>query len=97
MALAKDKWPPGKGKPAHAANPGKGPKAIPPGQIKRYTRGAKLPPGLDYRYIDDLTGWRLPPPGPGYRYVRVDNEVLRVTRDTLVVMEALGIVSDLFN
>ena len=33
-------------------------KAVPPGQIKRYTRGQKLPDDLSFDYIDDLGNWK---------------------------------------
>lgn len=72
----------------------KKPGAMPPGQYKkRYTRGDKLPKG--YVWIDDYDRWRLPPLAPGQGYVRYDNEVYRVVRDTATVIEAIGIVSDL--
>lgn len=76
-------------------HPGKGPKIIPPGQIKRYTRGAKLPGNLKYKDIVDLSKWKLSDPGKGYRYIQVDKDVLKVTKDLSTVIEAVGIVSDL--
>ena len=75
--------------------PGKGPKAVPPGQVKRYTRGAKLPSDLDWKDIGDLDDWDLPKPGKGNRYIRVDNEILEVTEDLNTVVDAVGIVDDL--
>ncbi|MCA0870110.1 hypothetical protein LCL97_04705 [Seohaeicola saemankumensis] len=75
--------------------PGQGPKAIPPGQIKRYTRGAKLPGDLRYTDIGDLSKWKLKPPGKGNRYIRVDDEILEVTDDLSTVVDAVGIVGDL--
>ena len=77
------------------STPGKGPKTIPPGQIKRYTRGAKLPSDLVFVDILDLSKWKLKPPGKGNRYIRVNDQVLKVTRDLSTVVEAVGIVSDL--
>ena len=73
---------------------GKG-KAIPPGQVKRYTRGSKLPGDLNFKDIDDLSKWKLKPLNKGEKYIRVDNEVLRVAEDTQTVIEAVGIVDDL--
>ncbi|NOD87200.1 MULTISPECIES: hypothetical protein [unclassified Ruegeria] len=72
-------------------------KAVPPGQIKRYTRGQKLPDDLRFDYIDDLDNWKLKPLGPGQRYIRVDDEILSISDDTKTVIEAVGIVSDLAN
>lgn len=96
MADAKDK--PGKAKGhgnSQKSNPGKGPKTIPPGQIKRYTRGAKLPSDLVFQDISDLSKWKLKPPGKGNRYIRVDDQILEVTRDLSTVVDAVGIVGDL--
>jgi len=95
------KAPPGQsGKlvPSVGTPPGlaKKPLNMPPGQAKKiYRAGEHLPNG--YTWIDDLGRWRLPPLRPGEGYVRYDNEVYRVARDTAVVLEALGIVSDLLN
>ncbi|NOD63507.1 MULTISPECIES: hypothetical protein [unclassified Ruegeria] len=72
-------------------------KAVPPGQIKRYTRGQKLPDDLRFDYIDDLDNWKLKPLGPGQRYIRVDDEILSISDDTKTVIEAVGIVGDLAN
>jgi len=71
------------------------PKSIPPGQIKRYTRGTPLPGNIGYTDILDLSRWRLDTPGRGEKYVRVNNDVYRVMRDSNTVVEAVGIVSDL--
>ncbi|WP_171105891.1 MULTISPECIES: hypothetical protein [unclassified Ruegeria] len=77
--------------------PGKGPEAVPPGQIKRYTRGAKLPSDLEFEDIGDLSKWKLGEPGKGNRYILVDGEVLEVTNDLSTVVDAVGIVGDLLN
>ena len=78
--------------PGLAKKPGQ----MPPGQYKkRYNVGQPLPRG--YYRIDDLNGWRLPPPRHGEAYVRIDGEVYRIVRDTAVVLETMGIVADLFN
>lgn len=72
-----------------------GPKAIPPGQIKRYTRGAKLPGDLHFDYIDDLSKWKLKPLPPGQRYIRIDDEIVSIYEDSRTVIDAIGIVGDL--
>ena len=99
VALAKDKpahaQGGGKGNKAKVDNPGKGPKTVPPGQIKRYTRGAKLPADLGWEEIGDLSNWKLPPPGKGNKYIKVDNEILKIAEDTQTVIDAVGIVGDL--
>jgi Ni/Co efflux regulator RcnB len=83
--------------PGHAVGEkGKGGgKVVPPGQVKRYTRGSKLPVDLKFTDIDDLSNWKLKPLAKGEKYIRVDNEVLRVAEDTQTVIEAVGIVDDL--
>lgn len=68
-----------------AGNSGK----IPPGQIKRYTRGAKLPADLDYVRITDLSRYKLPKPGRGQSYVIID--------DSNTVVDTIGIVADWLN
>ena len=74
---------------------GSGVKPVPPGQIKRYTRGAKLPTDLVYVDIGDLSKWKLDPLKAGEKYIRVDNEVLKIAEDTQTVIDAVGVVSDL--
>ena len=96
VAAAKDKGGKPKGKKVKVeGKPGKGAKTIPPGQIKRYTRGAKLPSDLNYVSIDDLSKWKLKSPGNGNRYIRVDDEILEVSKDLSTVVDAVGIVGDL--
>ncbi len=94
MTMAKDKVGQGKGNKVKIDKPGKG-KAIPPGQIKRYTRGAKLPTDLKWEDIGDMDKWNLKAPGKGNRYIRVDDEILEVTDDLSTVVDAVGIVGDL--
>jgi Ni/Co efflux regulator RcnB len=68
---------------------------VPPGQIKRYTRGAKLPAEVDWEDNGDLSNWKLPPPGKGNKYIKVENEILKIAEDTQTVIDAVGIVGDL--
>lgn len=74
---------------------GSGVKPVPPGQVKRYTRGAKLPSDLDFVDIGDLSKWKLEPLKKGEKYIRVDNDVLKIAEDTQTVIDAVGIVDDL--
>jgi Ni/Co efflux regulator RcnB len=88
----------GKGKPESSIlekNKGNNGKVVPPGQVKRYTRGSKLPGDLKFKNMDDLSKWKLKPLKAGEKYIRVDNEVLKVAEDTQTVIEAVGIVDDL--
>ena len=71
-------------------------KAVPPGQIKRYTRGAKLPGDVGYKSISDLSKWKMKPLGSGEKYIRVDDEILRVS-DTMKVLAVVGLASELAN
>ncbi len=96
LALAKDKGGKPKGNKVQVdGKPGKGPKTIPPGQVKKYTRGAKLSGDLKYTDIGDLSKWNLKEPGNGNRYIRVDDEILEVSEDLSTVVDAVGIVGDL--
>lgn len=74
----------------------KGAKNVPPGQIKRYTRGAKLPGDVRYDSISDLSKWKMGPLGAGEKYIKVDNEILKVS-DTMKVLGVVGLVSELLN
>lgn len=87
------KVPPGKvaGTPPGLA---KKPGGMPPGQYRKIYRQGETLPGA-YVWITEYDRWRLPPRAPGQGYARYDNEVYRVARDTAVVLEAIGIVSDL--
>ena len=94
-ALAQGKSDKAKPNKGNAEKMVQGKKPVPPGQIKRYTRGAKLPADVDYVEIDDLSKWKLDPPGQGNKYIKVDNEILKVTEDVQTVVDAVGIVDDL--
>ncbi|WP_108259126.1 hypothetical protein [Mangrovicoccus ximenensis] len=72
----------------------KKPAGLPPGQLRKVYRHGDVLPG-DLVWITDYDKWRLPPLLPGQGYARYDGEVYRVARDTAVVLEAIGIVSDL--
>lgn len=87
--------------PGLAGKPGQ----MPPGQYKKLRGSADHDRDRDrerehaYRdrwvYLDDVDRYRLPPLPAGQAYVRVDDRILRVIRDTAVVIEAMGIVSNL--
>lgn len=91
-----DKSGPGKSYKASKGNNGRGwgVGQIPPGHLKKmYRNGDRLPDG--YIVIDDYDRYGLPRPRDGERYVRLDNDVYRVARDTQTVVEAIGILDRL--
>ena len=72
---------------------------VPPGQAKKWQIGAPLPRGIDYIVLDEDT-WRslgLRQPADGTRYVRVDNQVLRMNQATREVLEAIAAVGRVLN
>jgi Ni/Co efflux regulator RcnB len=95
-------------KPQHCP-PGLAKKAVPcvpPGQVGKsarrdddrdWDRGDYI--GDDYVLIprDEWERLALRDYDDGSSYVRVDNQILRVVRDTLTVIEAVGIVGNLLN
>ncbi|MBO9449497.1 hypothetical protein J7426_04465 [Tropicibacter sp. R16_0] len=95
LADAKDKGKSNKGGNKVKLDKGNKGVKVPPGQIKRYTRGAKLPGDLNLDYIDDLSKWKLKPLPKGQRYVKVGDEILSISDDTKTVIDAVGIVGDL--
>lgn len=71
---------------------------VPPGQVgKTWTEGETLEG--DYIVIprEIWEQWHLPDLLPEEDYVQIDGEVLRVLRETLVVLEAIGILDRLLN
>jgi Ni/Co efflux regulator RcnB len=90
---------PGRGHKSNDGHPGRGwgVGEVPPGHAKRYSyaTGDRLP--RDGWIIIDPYRYRLPPLRPGEAYVRTDNQIFRIARDTATVIEALGIVSDWLN
>ena len=57
---------------------------MPPGQAKKWHRGHPLPRALPITLPYDLV-YRLPPPPPRHRYVRVGGDVLLLSIVRLVV------------
>ncbi|AZL60889.1 excinuclease ABC subunit A [Tabrizicola piscis] len=76
----------------------KNPPCVPPGQVgKSWNRGDRI--RGDYAWIprEDWRRWNLRDYRDGSTYLRVDNHILRVVRDTLVVIEAVRIIDDALN
>ena len=62
---------------------------LPPGQAKKWRRGAPLPVGLQYHDLPYELLHRLPPPPPNYRYVQVAGDVLMIAIGTSMVVDAI--------
>lgn len=65
---------------------------VPPGQAMKWQLGQRLPIDTPWYEVRDWDRFGLPEPMDGSRYVRVDNEILRVAIATGIVLEALGII-----
>jgi hypothetical protein len=100
----------GKGGQAGKLNAGKGAVGCPPGLAKKDP--ACIPPGQARKALqqgDFVEGyfirlprekWEaldLPDPGDDSIYLQVDNQVLRVARDTYIVLEAVRILGRVLN
>ncbi|GHH48582.1 MULTISPECIES: RcnB family protein [Gammaproteobacteria] len=65
---------------------GKGP---PPGQVKRWQKGDRLP--RDHRgvYVSDYARYGLKPPPPGHQWRRVDNDYVLVAVATGIIASVI--------
>ncbi len=81
------------GMPPGLAKKGK----IPPGHAKRWSVGQRLPGDITYVVIHDPGRYRLPRIDHDEMWVRVDGDVLKVARASLLVLAAAGAVADLVN
>lgn len=86
--------------PAFAGNakdcpPGLAKKAVPcvpPGQAMKWRLGERLPISTPWYEVRDWDRFGLTEPVDGSRYVRVDNDILRVAIASGIVLEALGVI-----
>ena len=62
---------------------------LPPGQAKKWQRGAPLPPDLRVWGLPPDLYRRLPPPPEGHRYVRVASDILMIAIGTQMVVDAI--------
>jgi len=62
---------------------------MPPGQAKRWQIGAPLPAGVVYYSLPPALVVQLTPPPAGYRYVRVDSDILMIGIGTSMVAAAI--------
>ena len=64
---------------------------VPPRQAKTWALGDKLPTNVAWYEVRDWELYGLPEPIAGSRYIRIDNDVLRVAIATGVVLDYLGV------
>ena len=65
---------------------------VPPGQAAKWTIGERLPISTPWYMVTDWERFGLPEPLDGSRYVRVDDQILRVAIATGIVLEAVGLI-----
>jgi Ni/Co efflux regulator RcnB len=62
---------------------------MPPGQAKRWHVGERLPRDVVFYDLPPSLVVRLTPPPMGYRYVRVDSDIVMLAVGTGLVAEAI--------
>jgi Ni/Co efflux regulator RcnB len=71
---------------------------LPPGQAKKlWGVGQPLPPNIVYYPLPQPLMLQLAPPPPGYDYVRIDDDIVLMRRDTRLVSEIISNLSQLMN
>lgn len=66
---------------------------LPPGQAKKYRVGERLPAGVRWSPVPHDLLVMLTPPPRGYRYVKVDRDVLLIGEATKKVIDAVELLS----
>jgi hypothetical protein len=68
---------------------------LPPGQAKkRYVVGQPLPPVVVVQPLPPVLVTRLGPPAPGYEYVVVDGDIVKLAVGTQLVVDAIHAIFD---
>jgi Ni/Co efflux regulator RcnB len=62
---------------------------MPPGQAKKWRVGRPLPRDVVYYQVPQDLVVRLGPPPSGHRYVRVGSDILLLTTNQAIVVDAL--------
>jgi Ni/Co efflux regulator RcnB len=62
---------------------------LPPGQAKKWHVGQRVPADVVYYELPPAVIVQLPPPSPGYRYVRVASDILLIAVGTSMVVDAI--------
>jgi hypothetical protein len=63
---------------------------VPPGQVRTWQIGERIPGTTPWFELRDYDRYDLPAPPDGSRYVRIDNDLVRVAIATGVIVEYLG-------
>jgi Ni/Co efflux regulator RcnB len=67
----------------------KGNGCMPPGQAKKWRKGHALPQGIAYYDLPPDLIYRMPPPPPRHRYVRVGPDILLLSTGSGIVVDAI--------
>ena len=67
----------------------KGNGCMPPGQAKKWRKGQPLPQGVAYYELPQDLVYRMPPPPPRHRYVRVGSDILLLSIGSGIVVDAI--------
>ncbi len=67
----------------------KGNGCLPPGQAKKWRKGQPLPQGVAYYELPADLVYRMPPPPPRHRYVRVGSDILLLSIGSGIVVDAM--------
>ena len=67
----------------------KGNGCLPPGQAKKWRKGQPLPYGVTYYELPRDLVYRMPPPPPRHRYVRVGPDILLLSTGSGIVVDAI--------
>lgn len=62
---------------------------LPPGQAKKWSIGRQLPRNVIYYDLPPTVITQLGAPQPGYRYVRVDDDILLIALTTGLIVDAI--------
>lgn len=63
---------------------------MPPGQAKKWNVGQRLPAGVIYHTVPQPLVTQIGAPPAGYRYIRVGNDILMISRGTGVIIDAIA-------
>jgi Ni/Co efflux regulator RcnB len=70
---------------------------LPPGHARRYEIGQRLSSRVNYVIVPYSLRRNMRPLQPGYQYVRVDDDVLLMSKNDRTIIDAVRLISDLAN